>query len=530
MPIFPPPAAGVGIRTATRVVASVNAPAHMKSAADSVCSGVDDDIEINAAISGGGTVVLVGGDFTIGDYIDLVSDLTLIFEGGARIVKENNYNVTPPDPPFGSSNPAIVGYNKTNIRIYNSWTDGNRVNQADWSGQHGMIFSGCSYIWVENPKADNENGGSGIYFHKQNKYYWVINPIVTFCRNAGCDNYDNRNGYGWGKWINPIVIGGGGADYLYGILVSDCDNVEIINPYVYNVKSCGIWLQEITVNQGSRWSKVVGGLIDTVNYDHGIRVDGDDNMVLGPNIRNVNDIGLRIGVTASRTKIRGVTFENNGTDYLDQGDETEADFQHFHNIDKYFVEEKWQTDPEDAASPWTVDKIGTADIYVWALGRLDLETGNTSGSSLRLYTNPVAAVSAAAYSKVTWFTQWAGTDRTTSTVILALFPYNCAVPPSLTDQHYGFKIINGAIWATNANGTTETATDTGITYSSAWDSHVLSAKVYNGGIRYYVDGVLKATHTTNIPSFTSSRIYHSLTNDATGDRKFMLQGTQMQKD
>lgn len=88
---------------------------------------------------------------------------------------------------------------------------------------------------------------------------------------------------------------------------------------------------------------------------------------------------------------------------------------------------------------------------------------------------------------------------------------------------YGFKIIysGGAatLSATNSNGTTETATDisSGITVTS---EHWYFAYYDNAGtqIKFYVDGTLKATHTTNLPSTSATVSYAgtvSISNDST---------------
>ncbi len=61
---------GAGGRTATVVIAAVDAPDHLKSAADFVCPGQDDHLVINAGIEAlpptGGRVHLTGGSYSIG--------------------------------------------------------------------------------------------------------------------------------------------------------------------------------------------------------------------------------------------------------------------------------------------------------------------------------------------------------------------------------------------------------------------------------------------------------------------------------
>jgi len=76
----------------------------------------------------------------------------------------------------------------------------------------------------------------------------------------------------------------------------------------------------------------------------------------------------------------------------------------------------------------------------------------------------------------------------------ASFP---ASPP--TTQYFGFKVVNGTLYAVHSNGSTETTTQiTGITL----DAKNLYRAVMDSGnnIKFYVNGVLKATHSSNLPS------------------------------
>lgn len=74
----------------------------------------------------------------------------------------------------------------------------------------------------------------------------------------------------------------------------------------------------------------------------------------------------------------------------------------------------------------------------------------------------------------------------------------------LTRRHIGFWIEDGVLYATNANGTTQSATDisSGLTLSD-WNKFRV---VLDPGtsVKFYVGDVLKATHTTNVPSGTTT--------------------------
>jgi len=76
-----------------------------------------------------------------------------------------------------------------------------------------------------------------------------------------------------------------------------------------------------------------------------------------------------------------------------------------------------------------------------------------------------------------------------------------ADPPSETTPHFGWKIVNGALYASNADGTTQTITDTGVVIASGLQRTRLKLILAPGtNCKFYVNDVLKVTHTTNVPS------------------------------
>ena len=77
---------------------------------------------------------------------------------------------------------------------------------------------------------------------------------------------------------------------------------------------------------------------------------------------------------------------------------------------------------------------------------------------------------------------------------------------TIFQKYAGFKIINGVLSAVNANGSTETATDisTGITLTNYNEYEVV---VFLGKVLFYVNGTLKATHTTNVPAGADDTAY-----------------------
>lgn len=85
---------------------------------------------------------------------------------------------------------------------------------------------------------------------------------------------------------------------------------------------------------------------------------------------------------------------------------------------------------------------------------------------------------------------------------------------SATASHFGFRIDSAAnILASNADGTTESATDTGTDLTTGTQFTVLEA-ILNPGVdvRYFINGTWVATQTTNLPVSGDYRIIFELDN------------------
>ena len=88
-------------------------------------------------------------------------------------------------------------------------------------------------------------------------------------------------------------------------------------------------------------------------------------------------------------------------------------------------------------------------------------------------------------------------------------------------RHLGFFIEDGTLWASNADGTTQTATDisAGITVTNKHTYRVIRD---TSEIRFYVDNVLKATHSTNLPTSNSHKLFIGITAATGGTRVLYL--------
>ena len=93
-----------------------------------------------------------------------------------------------------------------------------------------------------------------------------------------------------------------------------------------------------------------------------------------------------------------------------------------------------------------------------------------------------------------------------------------------TEEHGGFKIVGGDIYATNADGTTEKATDTGVNLGQGGNRTLEVRGVDANKIEFYVDEVLKVTHTENYPTVHTSNYCYAIEvkNSAAANKKIRV--------
>ena len=141
-------AAGIAVRTASRIVAASNASTLMKAMADAVCDGTADEVEINAALTAlgwlGGRVLLSEGTFTLAAPIIMNADKqTLAGMGlGATTLAAKNAAGTPLDV-------AIIQISGAIAELRDLTVDGNKANNATLT--HMMLvsmasLSGSAYV------------------------------------------------------------------------------------------------------------------------------------------------------------------------------------------------------------------------------------------------------------------------------------------------------------------------------------------------------------------------------------------------
>ena len=95
-----------------------------------------------------------------------------------------------------------------------------------------------------------------------------------------------------------------------------------------------------------------------------------------------------------------------------------------------------------------------------------------------------------------------------------------ANPPSSTVRHYGFSINNGNVTCSNADGTTATTTASGTITATETLNVFKMVITYGTDVKFYQNGTLLATHTTNLPSATTYRIMTGFVNSDTTSRGY----------
>lgn len=150
------------------------------------------------------------------------------------------------------------------------------------------------------------------------------------------------------------------------------------------------------------------------------------------------------------------------------------------------------------------------------------ETGGDTGYIVNIYGDRLVVQQGGTVNYDAWIksaAKWysvleAGTKTTIEFFLLALldvsaqniwirFSESVEDPPSETVKHFGWKIIGADLYASNADGTTQKITDTGVNLV-AGDQRTRLRIVVNPGvdIKFYVNDVLKVTHTDNLPDET----------------------------
>jgi len=150
--------------------------------------------------------------------------------------------------------------------------------------------------------------------------------------------------------------------------------------------------------------------------------------------------------------------------------------------------------------------IGTTKELYNSVGFVQLEGSNTgSGVTITTAVQP--------FDVITWDKDWTmelqayltATGSPNMDAFIGFGSDTCSTggidaDATSTDRHIGFYWQDGTCYASNADGTTQTKTDISASFTyTVWNTY----KIVNDAgtnIKFYVNNVLLATHTTNLPS------------------------------
>jgi len=317
-------------RTATFVVAASDSLDSSKAQADYVCDGTADDVEIQEAIdalpSGGGKVLLLGGNYLLGDTITLDNNVTLAGVGWSTILKAKNS--------FGSKD-VIKATSKSGVIVRDLAVDGNFANNARADAnddQNGIEFAGCSHCLAENCYV-HDMPDNGIATSSGASEIAVINNRVEGCHWKGIMMWEALRGRVIGNHVdgcNIVVEYASADDNLImgnvvenagtssaddnGIwIVAPCQRVTVVGNVVRDPAADCIRLTASSTN-GMEAITIVGNILDNP-VAAGVRLynigTADmENIAISSNTMTEVNYGIRIDTTTA-DKVFDVMINSN---------------------------------------------------------------------------------------------------------------------------------------------------------------------------------------------------------------------------
>ena len=155
-------------------------------------------------------------------------------------------------------------------------------------------------------------------------------------------------------------------------------------------------------------------------------------------------------------------------------------------------------------APGTITNVGSGITVLEPSGHgVIANTGatNPSSTSTAMEYNPVASLAdPATVSKIRRIEFGCGVNTLASANSYIFFTTeNVNTVPSLTARHFGIKNLNGVLTFSTADGTTEQTT-TITTFVTAVQVDYFVITFDGTTARCYINGVLRATHATNVPT------------------------------
>jgi parallel beta-helix repeat protein len=285
------------IRTATFVVAA-NDSLH-KNMADYVCDGVDDDVEIQAAIDAlpatGGKIILLEGNFVTAANITVPANTTLEGVGFASIITPTGAAIT---NGFELNGDNIILRDMKVILAAGAGGGGTRPNVIYATGRTSLILD---TLWIVGDDSVGDDGSdarqNGIYlltcdgaditdcFIECNKRHGVHGNALTHSHVEGCKIFDNTG--------NGVLLDGVSTqNRITGSNIHGNDN--------------GVY-----IDSGASNNVIAGSSINS-NAADGVIIDSALVVVSGNSIFANTERGIHL-IDASGCVLTGNQVESNGT-------------------------------------------------------------------------------------------------------------------------------------------------------------------------------------------------------------------------
>lgn len=275
-------------RSATKVVAASDSLESSKQAADYICDGLDDQVQIQAALdtlpTTGGEVLLLDGTHNTTAAITMDSYQTLRGCGRNTILTSDQWiDVISATGSSGTEKEGIL------------------IADLCINGQGGCIDNGINWTYVDKSKINNvwpiENYSSSIYLNNSDKNEiignWSINPDEQgIYLNLG----SIRN-----IVVGNFVIGAGDANIF-------CNNNSNYNTITGNNVHTANRAIEI---YGSEACTVSGNVCEGQNLTGIYLMEAYHNTITGNTIFGSGKVGIELG-SASSNNISGNTCRENG--------------------------------------------------------------------------------------------------------------------------------------------------------------------------------------------------------------------------
>jgi parallel beta-helix repeat protein len=265
----------VETRTATVVVAAYNSLHPEK--ADYRCDGVDDHVEIQAALdslpSTGGQVILLDGTFNVESDIGRnISNITIRGQGKSTVLTTTTSGLT-----FFSFT-GTSGSELTGITISDMVIDGAN------SGHIGIYFEYVDKSLIQNvliKRFDSIHGLADIKLYNSD-FNQIIDNAITGCR-------------------------------YYGICLDTCNNNIIADNMIYINHYCGIYLETNCYNNTITGNNIMS------NFAGGILISYSNNNTVAGNTCIENGDGIGIYTGDNNAIVGNTCIRNRNGIYIDTG-------------------------------------------------------------------------------------------------------------------------------------------------------------------------------------------------------------------